>query len=285
MPNRLLPLFSSRFLRLASFLLLAAALTACTTTRTQLRPLGQTEEGHLVLTNADLRVAASALQSGDTEAAKSLYEELLLRHPESPQVWLGLGNAYFLEGDYDSASRAYDRAAQYDPTEAEIRLAQARVALRLRKLSDAQHLYQEFLRDRPNDPIALAGLGVVYELQGNVGLAQETYRQGLRIHPGDEALRANLGLSLALSGKPREAVNVLLGHSGASPNSLPQIRDNLALAYGLLGREDAAKDILSSYQPNNMVQDNLAFYEYLRRQHSKLERGAANAPVTSPASR
>src|SRR5690625_7703950 len=115
-------------------------------------------------------------------------------------------------------------------------------------------------------PIALAGLGVVHELRGDPQRAQSLYRQGLKAHPGDQALRANLGLSLALSGQAREAVNILLGHAGAANSRLPQLHDNLALAYGLLGREDAAKEILSRYQPRSLVQDNLACYEYRRQQ-------------------
>ncbi|MGB5808419.1 hypothetical protein [Castellaniella sp.] len=56
---------------------------------------------------------------------------------------------------------------------------------------------------------------------------------------------------------------MLLGTDGVN-NSLPQRRDNLALAYGLLGREDAAKNILLGTQPSGQVQDNLDFYRYLR---------------------
>ena len=95
--------------------------------------------------------------------------------------------------------------------------------------------------------------------------AQAIYRQGLDIHADNVALRNNLGLSLALSGKPRESVNVLLGVSGIS-GRLPQERGNLAFAYGLLGRDDAAESVLLTDQSFGNTQDNLEFYRHVRQQ-------------------
>ena len=49
------------------------------------------------------------------------------------------------------------------------------------------------------------------------------------------------------------------------PSALPQGRQNLALAYGLLGREDAAESILLSDMSRANVQDNLDFYREVRQ--------------------
>jgi Flp pilus assembly protein TadD len=255
---------------------LLALLTACAPPRTAVRPV-DTVIDRAALQAGDLRIAASALQSGDVCVARSLYTTLAKSHPGMPEVWLGLGDTHFLAGEFESAQSAYARAEELDPDGLAPKLAQARVLIRLRKLDEARTRFQAILGKDPDQPVALAGLGVVYDLSGQPALAQETYRKGLAKHPGDQALRANLGLSLALSGKGREAVNVLLGNSGVQ-NGLPQIRDNLALAYGVMGREDAAEGILMSYQPRGVVQDNLAFYQYLRE-----HLGTASAPASAKA--
>lgn len=242
---------------------LALTLAGCASLpSTAIRPV-ETAVDKTALMAGELRIADSALHSGDIPVARSLYRDLSQSHPHVADVWQGLGDTYFLTGDYESARAAYAQAGQIDPTQLGPRLAQARVDVRLRQFEQAIARFQAILGETPDQPIALAGLGVVYDLQGRPELAQQTYRKGLTAHPGDEALRTNLGLSLALNGKPREAVNVLLGHSGVV-GGLPQTRDNLALAYGVLGREDAAEDILLSYQPRGLVQDNLEFYRYLR---------------------
>lgn len=269
----------SRLIRISLIMVLAGTLAACATTHTAVRPLGTEDDGTLILKNSDLRVAASALQGGDIQVARSLYDELARLHPDVAAVWLGLGNTYFLAGEYEAADRAYERARQLEPELVDAQIARARVAVRLRQLDQARSQYQAILAQHPGNPVALAGLGVVYDLTAQPALAQQTYRQGLAAHPGNEALRANLGLSLALNGQAREGINVLLGSSGAQ-GSLPQIRDNLALAYGVLGREDAAEDILLSYQPRGLVQDNLAFYRYLREQHAQLNKTYSGTPVS-----
>ncbi|WP_323011637.1 tetratricopeptide repeat protein [Castellaniella sp.] len=242
----------------ASVLLLAA----CSAPQTVVRPI-DTLQDTTALAAGELRIAASALQSGDVPVALSLYSELSKTHPKNVDVWVGLGDAHFLSADYAAARASYNRALQLSPGLLEARLALARVDIRVRNLDQAILQYQAMLVDSPDDPLVLSGLGVAYDLSGQRGLAQETYRKGLGKHSGNEILRTNLGLSLALDGKPREAVNVLLGYDGVN-HGLPQRRDNLALAYGLLGREDTAENILLSYQSRGQVQDNLAFYRYLR---------------------
>lgn len=250
--------------RIMLWMALAITLGGCAPLQqTSVRPI-ETVIDEEALQAGELRIAASALQSGDISVARSLYRDLARSYPGIADVWLGLGDSYFLAGEFESAQTAYARAEQTDPSLLGPKLALARADVRLRQLDQARGRFQAILAEQPNQPIALAGLGVVYDLLGQPDLAQQTYRQGLAAHPGDDALRNNLGLSLALSGKPRDAVNMLLGHAGVT-GGLPQTRDNLALAYGVLGRDDAAEDILLSYQPRGLVEDNLEFYRYLRQ--------------------
>lgn len=269
----------SHAFRSVLWLALGLSLAGCAPRQTAVRPL-ETVVDQAALEAGDLRIAASALQSGDIQVARSLYGDLARSHPNMPVVWQGLGDTYFLAGEFEAAQAAYAKAEQIDPTLLAPRLAQARVLVRLRQLDQARARFQDILAQDPDQPVALAGLGVVYDLSGQPELAQQTYRQGLVAHPGDEALRTNLGLSLALTGKPREAINILLGNAGVA-GSLPQRRDNLALAYGVMGREDAAEDILLSYQPRGLVQDNLEFYRYLRQQLGQPGQEAAPAAKTA----
>lgn len=121
------------------------------------------------------------------------------------------------------------RAEAIDPEDTEAKLSLARIAIRMRDFASAEQKLNHILATQPTHPFALASLGVVYDLTNRPSLAQDTYRKGLQANPGNSALRSNLGLSLALNGQPREAVNVLLGHTGVSKD-LPQARENLALA-------------------------------------------------------
>ncbi len=249
--------------RIPAVILASLLLSACVHTQTTaVRPV-DTVMDQAALQAGELRIAASALQGGDVNVAKTLYTELSQNYPEMPAVWQGLGDAHAMAAEYEAARRAYNKSLALEPGNLDTKLALARVDVRTRNLEQARTSYEQILAQHPNDPVALSGLGVVYDLSGQASLAQETYRRGLEANPGSELLRTNLGLSLALNGHARQAVNILIGNDGAS-DSLPQRRDNLALAYGILGREDAAESILATYQSSGQVQDNLEFYRFLR---------------------
>lgn len=246
-------------------IVLVLTLTACATTTptTQVQPQ-QTVFDDDAMRASDLRIADSALQGGDLEVALSIYYRLTQTHPALLDAWMGLADAHFLDGELEAARQVYNEVLERFPgQEMSARLGLARIALRQRNLTVAMGHYQSILQATPDHPLALAGLGVAYDLSGNASQAQATYRRGLTAYPDHAALRANLGLSLALGGQPREAVNILLGTTGVS-GQLPQERNNLALAYGLLGRDDAAESILMTEQSRGTAQDNLEFYRYVR---------------------
>ena len=254
-------------MRIFTVMSLAALLVlgGCSTMPSMFKSKPEPVAEQKTLSSSELRIAESALQSGDTDVALSLYTELSNSHPDNGDVWLGLGDSHYLNGEIEQAQLAYLRAAALDEQALEPKLSLARIAIRMRSFDEAQQLLNTVLAAEPSHPVAMASLGVVYDLTNRPELAQQTYKQGLAANPGNAALRSNLGLSLALNGQAREAVNVLLGYSGVSRN-LPQARENLALAYGLLGRDDAAEEILLSSQTRGQAQDNLAFYQFLRKQ-------------------
>ena len=87
------------------------------------------------------------------------------------------------------------------------------------------------------------------------------------------ALRNNLGLSLILSHQPRAGANMLLDLANV-PSAPPQGRQNLALAYGMLGNADAAERILQIDLPDSQVQDNLRFYRAVRARLGQQGKGS-----------
>ena len=93
--------------------------------------------------------------------------------------------------------------------------------------------------------------------------AQEVYKRGLTKDPTDFALLSNLGLSYGLSGKTDEGIRILreLVRDGAATANT---RGNLALVYGLAGREREAQAALAGDLSGAQIQNNLAYYRELR---------------------
>lgn len=213
---------------------------------------------------SELHIANTALQGGNVQMAASIYERELTTHPDSTEALLGLADAMYMEGDMGRARTLYERAGQIARGARGPRLGLARVAIRDRRFADAILLYKPLVAANPADAAAWAGLGTAYDLSGRHRDAQDAYRQGLVTTPGDVALRSNLGLSLVLNGQPREGANLLLDVAHG-PSAPPQARQNLALAYGVLGNDEAAGQILSVDLPKGSVDDDLRYYSAVRQ--------------------
>jgi Flp pilus assembly protein TadD len=225
---------------------------------------------------SDLRIAEAALNAGNLDVARMLFSRVLKRDPDSVTALTGLGNTFYAAGDDTRAAVYFERANKMDAQAVSPHIGMGRVAIRQRRFDDAIAIYHTLLSRASSDPLAWAGFGVALDLKGDHAGAQAVFRNALASYPGDPMLSLDLGLSLVLSGHVREGANVLLDVT-RFPGAPPQARQNLALAYGLLGNEAAAAEILAKDLPKASITDNLRFYE-LRRNAAWCE----PLPATKP---
>jgi Flp pilus assembly protein TadD len=262
---------------------LLVATTGCTTTTQHVSEMRPVIRNSSPGTMGELRIAETALDSGNIELATTLFNKVVQADPKSVSGLTGLGNTLYAVGDFTRAGVYYQRASSFAPTAAEPLIGVARVAIHQRRFDDAISTYRDILSRTPDDPMASAGLGAALDLKGDHAGAQVILRQALKANPGDPLLSVNLGLSLVLGGKPREGANVLLDVT-RYPGAPPQARQNLALAYGLLGNTEAAAEILGRDLPRASVKDNLRFYEIQRaRVADPVDIRAAQATATAAA--
>ena len=263
-------LFPRAFPVRPALFVLCIALSACTTTvRQHIEPIQPASSGSSTLSQeGELHIADTALHSGNIDLATNIYTQVLQANPASVPGLTGLGDTLYTVGDYTRAVVYYDRALAIDPKNLPALLGNARAAIRQRRLDNAVTAYRKILQLAPNDPLAAAGLGAALDMQGNHDAAQAALRAALQANPGDPRLETNLGLSLIMAGKPREGANVLLDvtHFPAAP---PEAREDLALAYGLLGNNAAAQEILEADLPKSSAQDNLRYYAMQRQRLGK----------------
>jgi Flp pilus assembly protein TadD len=223
------------------------------------------------------RLGETALQTGETESAASLFEQAALIDGRNVRALLGLGNALLaLDRDLD-ASRAFERAlaVQADLPEAHYGYARAMIGIQRPEVA-ADHL-RAVLKSRPNETAALNALGVAYNLLGQHELATGTYRQGLALAPTSVPLRNNLGLSLALQERFPDALATLRPLADG-PGSSRRTRQNLALVYGLQGDLAAAERLSRVDLGGSDLRENLAFFATVRGLEDPTVKAAALAP-------
>jgi Flp pilus assembly protein TadD len=239
------------------------ATAACSTTSQQVTDTRPVTHNSSPSSMSELRIADTALDSGNIDVAKTIYDQIVQADPHSVAGLTGLGNTLYAVGDFTRANVYYQRASQSDAANTAPLIGIARVAIHQRRFDDAIQTYRRVLTLTPGDALASAGLGAALDLSGDHAGAQAALRAALKANPGDPVLSSNLGLSLVLGGNPREGANVLLDVT-RYPAAPPQARQDLALAYGLLGNTEAAAEILGKDLPKASVQDNLRYYQIQR---------------------
>lgn len=157
--------------------------------------------------------ALAALNSNDIPTAISLAERAVEKTPDDATIRALLGNAYFAGGRFASAEAAYRDSLSILANQPQVVLKLALVQIAQGKNAEAVSLLSD--NDNFLDP-------------------------------------SDYGLALALAGRPADAVSVLESVARA-PGADSRVRQNLALAYGLVGDWTEARTVAAQDVPANQL--------------------------------
>lgn len=231
---------------------------------------GRTEQ----VPDALMRAGDAAMQRRDYATAASLYRQAHQLRLEEVAPLIGLGHALSGAGAPQEAAEAYREALKLAPRNPEAlrSLANAMVALNQPEL--ALPYYRDALVEDPGNYRILMGLGVATDLMGQHEEAQVHYRAALAIVPDDLDVMSNLGLSQALANDLPGAIETLTRVT-IDPRATARHRQNLALVYGLAGRNDEAARIARMDLDEATVRRNVAYFATLRAINDPSRRLAA----------
>lgn len=249
----------------AVLLALALALAGCTTTKDQQAEkaaASQSSQGSQSY-EALMRVAETTRQQGDLATAGTLYRRAHAANQAKAEPLVALGGVLTDLGSPREALEAWRMALARDPANSEALRGYGRALLALDQPEEAARQYASVLARDPADRRALNGLGVAKDRTGDHKGAQAQYRTALAGAPDDTVTRNNLGFSLILSRDYAAAIEVL-EPLALEPRATARERQNLALAYGLAGREADAARIGRLDLDEAGVQQNLAYYREAR---------------------
>ncbi len=108
--------------------------------------------------------ALEAMDSGDAVEAELRLEQFVLEYPDFPGAYVNLAIIYELDGRFEDAHTALDRALALEPTHA---VAHNRIGILLRKqgkFADAEQAYLSAIENDPAYALAHHNLGVLLDL-------------------------------------------------------------------------------------------------------------------------
>jgi tetratricopeptide (TPR) repeat protein len=129
--------------------------------------------------------------------------------PSDSGVLLDLGDAYFLQQEYDRAGEAYGEALRLQPDDPTATVRLAMVWHASGESRRAIRVIERVLGERPGDQEAHYSLAIVYFSEGRVAEARDQWATAARIDPSSELGRRSQSfvdlLEDAQSGEPQPA--------------------------------------------------------------------------------
>ena len=214
---------------------LCGCLTACggggPTTRSEADP------------QSKLRVAEAAEISGDRDLATSMYASAAAMAPEDTLVQVRGAMGLARNGKAGPARELLNARLKVTPRDPVLLRALAAVHVVSGQTRQAIARLDEALALSPGDLDALVNKAVALDLEARHADAQALYRRALATAPNDPAISNDYALSLLMSGKAREAQEVLAPFADA--DAIPErIRVNLGIIYAVNGDTARARALL-----------------------------------------
>jgi len=216
----------------------------------------------IAITTALRESAAVSEQQYRYEIAAVHYRRLTELEPENVQAALGLArNLRYVGLPKDAVLFLKAVLSKREKeTVLQVELVKAQIASGL--LNDAEEGLATLDELASTDWEFHALHGVLYDHLGRFEDAQNSYGAALEFSPRNVSVLNNLSISLAQAGKLDEAISLLIDLVN-SEYANPQVRQNLALLYGLKGDLAEAMSLANEDLPPETVAQNLEAFRML----------------------
>lgn len=189
--------------------------------------------------------ADGAVQQGNYAAAERDYLTAIAESKGHIDAHIALARLYEKQQQFAKELPILERARELQPNEPLVNYMLGKIHLDAFRFNEARDAFQRGLKLRPDDIDLGVGEAVSNDMLGKHVAAQMAYVRVMKMNQTANLsnVRTNLAMSFLLSNEPKKAIE-LLKEEVKKPNASPVTRHNMALAYGLLGRNAEAKKIL-----------------------------------------
>ncbi len=195
---------------------------------------------NLVSGNWNNQVGMWNYQQGNYVAAREEFARAVADEPLSPAFNYNLGCAVQHLGDHGSATQAYWRAIQLDRTHQPSYHALARLLIEDGRRDEAAQLISTWVDVQPRDASAQIEMAWLERENGDLNAAEQSLFRSLAARPNNPVATAQLGLLYEQMGKSERAA-VMYRRSLQADWFQPQIQARLALLQNGSGTNDCAE--------------------------------------------
>ncbi len=206
--------------------------------------------------------------SPEYEGAKELLSKILtdrsqlslhMNEPDSSQQILYFsenlieqGHANKLDGNFAEAYECFSKARELGDLSVFSDMGDCKA--NLGEYSEAERLYENGLKNDPENIGSLVGLGIVRLLQGKHVKAVTSFNKALNLAPADTKALCGLGMVRNVQGKQKEALECFSRALDTDPENLPALHELIKCSYGLKRFEEAERHLTTYliYHPGDL---------------------------------
>ena len=131
--------------------------------------------------------------------------------------------------------------------------------------SECEYVLKRIIQDNPKFLPPYNSLAELHMRQGRTNAAIETLQHALRINPDDTVLLNNLGMCWIVRHDHEKALEMFTKAAGLMPENV-KYRANMAVALGLMGRDDESLSLFKHLLPEDEANHNLSVLQKARAQ-------------------
>lgn len=158
-------------------------------------------------------------QLGNSELGLGLLRQVALASPDQPGAHLNLGNVLVQTDRFDEALQAFLRAAELDPGSADVHNNIGALYRAQGRFADAQTAYHQAIRLDPASGRAWNNLGLLHEAHGDLERATHAFLTAIDLMPEVGMSAHLLGRSYCKLGKLDQAAEVFAQWAAREPDN------------------------------------------------------------------
>ncbi|MBT4769654.1 MAG: tetratricopeptide repeat protein [Rhodospirillaceae bacterium] len=212
------------------------------------------------------KIAEDSEAAGDYEAAVSFYQRALKRNPDDLTMRLALSRNLRHLGEADEAGKVLSPEKDRYGENAIFLLEFGKVELATGNAKSAVVILKKATEKMPDNWQALTTLGIAYDMQEMYWRSADIYQAALMLSPNNPAILNNFGMSQAQAGQLDDAIATLKKALAESYGNT-QIRQNLALLYGIKGDNTKAEGLARKDLGALEIKNNMAYYKTFRKRN------------------
>jgi tetratricopeptide (TPR) repeat protein len=154
-----------------------------------------------------LAQAEAAERAGEYEVALAVFRQILARNPTIATAYIGIGEIYMIQQDYEAAEPVLARAARLEPRNFDAQFGHGRALQMLDRFIEAVQAYHRALTIRPDSLEANQHIATTYIQMGEQSSALVFAEKAVDIDPASGPARVNLAAIYQDSGRTEDAIH------------------------------------------------------------------------------